>query len=149
MADNNKRFIAYGDKRFELDAGMTLDQAKDIMARHFPELADPQIDTKKEDGATVYVFSKKAGRKGASLNRICLQLLKAKPAPAPDIMAAAALGIYQPAKYQPAGAQWPAVGEVPIEEINAQMDEGLQVGAVRQALLAAPSAMPFDGTVLL
>lgn len=158
MADT-KRVVSYGDKRFELDAGMTLEQAKEIMARHFPELADPSIETKKEDGTTVYIFSKKAGRKGsgqkvaagrsAGLRRTTRGLLKAKPFPVPDAMAAGPLAIYQPMGYQPSGAKWPAVGEVTIEQIDAQIDEGRQVEDIRQALLSAPSAMPIDGSVLL
>jgi PRTRC genetic system protein C len=59
--------IRYGDKEFQLDPGMTLEQAKDLMARHFPELADPQVETKSEKGVTVYVLTKRAGRKGAGL----------------------------------------------------------------------------------
>lgn len=58
--------IKYGDR--ELDMGeLTLDQAKTLMARHFPELADPQVDRKEQkNGDVVYTFTKKAGRKGAS-----------------------------------------------------------------------------------
>lgn len=62
MAD--KRIIRYGDKEIELPANMTLEQGKDQMRRFFAELADPQVETIKEKGQTVYVFSKKAGHKG-------------------------------------------------------------------------------------
>ena len=59
------RVIRYGDRELEMESGMSLEQAKELMARHFPELADPQVETKKTETKTVYVFSKKAGRKGA------------------------------------------------------------------------------------
>jgi PRTRC genetic system protein C len=55
--------IKYGDR--ELDMGdLTLEQAKTLMARHFPELADPEIKTEKKSDGTLYTFTKKAGRKG-------------------------------------------------------------------------------------
>ena len=56
--------IKYGDR--ELDMGdLTLEQAKALMARHFPELADPQVDRKEgKNGEVTYTFTKKAGRKG-------------------------------------------------------------------------------------
>ena len=43
-----EKFVEYGGKRFPLDEGMTLDEAKDVMARHFPELAEPKVETKAE-----------------------------------------------------------------------------------------------------
>jgi len=64
------KFVEYSGKRFPLDEGMTLDDAKDVMARHFPELAEPKVETKKEGALTVYVFSKQVGRKGAKRRRI-------------------------------------------------------------------------------
>jgi PRTRC genetic system protein C len=56
--------IKYGDR--ELDMGdLTLEQAKQLMARHFPELADPQVETKElKNGDKIHTFTKKAGRKG-------------------------------------------------------------------------------------
>ena len=55
--------IKYGDR--ELDMGdLTLEQAKQLMARHFPELADPQVDKKENKNDTIYTFTKKAGKKG-------------------------------------------------------------------------------------
>ncbi len=60
------KFIKYGDRQFPLTDGMTLEQAKQVMARHFPELADPKIETKKNGSETIYVFTKKAGHKGAT-----------------------------------------------------------------------------------
>jgi len=58
------KFVQYGDRRMPLEGDMTKDQAKDLMQRFFPELGDPAIETKKEGDDTVYVFSKRAGRKG-------------------------------------------------------------------------------------
>jgi PRTRC genetic system protein C len=58
-------YIKYGDRKLEME-GLTLEQAKSLMARHFPELADPQVNRKEEkNGDVVYTFTKKAGRKGA------------------------------------------------------------------------------------
>ncbi len=62
MAD--EKLIRYGNKTFPL-GDLSLGQAKALMARHFPELADPKVDTRKDGQKTVYEFSKKAGRKGA------------------------------------------------------------------------------------
>lgn len=61
------KFIQYGNKTLTMPEGMTLEQAKQLMARHFPELAEnPKVDTKKEGDDTTYIFSKQAGRKGAT-----------------------------------------------------------------------------------
>ncbi len=62
MAD---RYVQYGDRKMPLEPGVTLEQAKELMARHFPELADPKVETKNDGETTVYVFTKKAGHKGA------------------------------------------------------------------------------------
>ncbi len=60
--------IKYGDR--ELDMGdLTLDQAKTLMARHFPELADPEVEKKEKGGDVIYTFTKKAGRKGAACRK--------------------------------------------------------------------------------
>lgn len=64
MAD--KKMIKYGDKTIEMPDGMTLDQAKQQMARFFPELAEPEVKAEKKNDKTIYIFSKKAGRKGAA-----------------------------------------------------------------------------------
>ncbi len=56
--------VKYGDRTMPM-GDLTLEQAKQLMARHFPELADPQVDKKEVKGDVVYTFSKKAGRKGA------------------------------------------------------------------------------------
>ena len=56
--------IKYGDRELEMGE-LTLEQAKALMARHFPELADPQVDRKEhKNGDVVYTFTKKAGHKG-------------------------------------------------------------------------------------
>ena len=56
--------IKYGDRELEMGT-LTLEQAKTLMARHFPELADPQVDRKEDkSGNVTYTFTKKAGRKG-------------------------------------------------------------------------------------
>ena len=61
------KFIQYGNKTLTMPEGMTLEQAKQLMARHFPELAEnPKVDTKKEGDDTTNIFSKQAGRKGAT-----------------------------------------------------------------------------------
>jgi len=84
--DTPKRTIRYGDKEFALDAGMTIDQAKSIMARHFPELADPEVTTKKEGDATTYTFTKKAGRKGAQTDIDALLAIPATAVLPADIL---------------------------------------------------------------
>jgi hypothetical protein len=63
MSQSKTEVIRYGDKEFPLGT-MTVDQAKEIMARHFPELANPKIEKKAEGDKTVHVFSKQAGTKG-------------------------------------------------------------------------------------
>ncbi len=57
--------VKYGDRTMPM-GDLTLEQTKALMARHFPELADPQVDKKEVKGDVVYTFSKKAGRKGAA-----------------------------------------------------------------------------------
>jgi PRTRC genetic system protein C len=57
--------VKYGDRTMPM-GDLTLEQTKQLMARHFPELADPQVDKKEVKGDVVYTFSKKAGRKGAA-----------------------------------------------------------------------------------
>jgi len=154
MTETKPRFVAYGDKRFSMTDDMTLDQAKDIMARHFPELADPQIDTRKEDAGTVYVFSKKAGRKGTRSSPVQTarrRLLRAKPAPVPDALSDVALAIFGASAWTAAenapGAFERAADALQGANIDAQIAEAERVDAIRQALLDAPSAMPADGAV--
>ena len=51
------KFIQYGNKTLTMPEGMTLEQAKQLMARHFPELAEnPKVDTKKEGDDTTYIL---------------------------------------------------------------------------------------------
>lgn len=57
--------VKYGDRTMPM-GDLTLEQAKQLMARHFPELADPQVDKKEVKCDVIYTFSKKAGRKGAT-----------------------------------------------------------------------------------
>lgn len=57
--------IQYGGRTLDLPAGMSLEEAKQQMARFFPELSEPKVETKKDGDTTTYVFSKQAGRKGA------------------------------------------------------------------------------------
>ena len=64
------KFVEYGGKRFSLDEGMTLDDAKDVMARHFPELAEPKVETKKEGTSRRIRCSTGWGRSATS--SVCL-----------------------------------------------------------------------------
>ena len=57
--------IKYGGQTIDLPADMSLEDAKAQMARFFPELSEPKIETVKKDDVTTYVFSKQAGTKGA------------------------------------------------------------------------------------
>lgn len=59
-----EKYIKYGDRKMPL-GDLTLEQAKQLMARHFPELADPEVKSiKSGDEVAGYEFSKKAGHKG-------------------------------------------------------------------------------------
>lgn len=59
------KYAQYGDKKMELGE-LSLEKAKEIIARFFPELAEPKVETKKDGDDTIYVFSKQAGRKGSN-----------------------------------------------------------------------------------
>lgn len=94
----SKSFVKYGEKTLELPAGMTLSQAKEQMARFFPELADPEVKTDKNGDDTVYTFSKKAGRKGAGRKSAAgplatlttrLRQVRATPIASPAVIAVA------------------------------------------------------------
>jgi len=61
---SESRVAVYGQKRIPIPDGMTQEQVKAQMARFFPELADPKIESKKDGDKTEWVFSKKAGTKG-------------------------------------------------------------------------------------
>lgn len=141
---NETRIVRYGDKTFTLDAGMTLEQAKAIMARHFPELADPQVDTKKEGEVTTYTFTKKAGRKGARRRGanagVCRALSKAKPFRIPA-------SLVQAVEYQ-LGLRGDGVNYdgVVVEDLA---HESERVTQLRAQLAGLPSAQPVDGGILL
>ena len=65
MSDTQK-FIKYGSKTMPMGE-MTLDEAKRVMALHFPELAnDPKVEKKEEGGKITYVFTKQSGKKGGA-----------------------------------------------------------------------------------
>lgn len=83
-----QRYVKYGDREMPLEPGMTLEQAKELMARHFPELANPKVETKKTGEKTVYVFSKQAGHKGADgdVTAIRKRLARAKPQTLPVVL---------------------------------------------------------------
>lgn len=135
---SNERYIRYGDKTLPMPAEMTLEQAKAVMARHFPELAEnPKVETKKDGDKTTYVFSKQAGRKGAN----------AAPLPTP-ITALAAL--------KPSAIVFPihlALLNGESETVNATLDDVLneelhRVERARRALLDV-EPLPRTGGVLL
>lgn len=78
----NKRYVKYGDRKMAIDDGLTLEQVKGIMARHFPELAEPEVKSETKGDETVYTFTKKAGKKGAGAHRQALRrLLALRPTP--------------------------------------------------------------------
>lgn len=80
-----KQFVKYGEKTMELPASMTLAQAKQQMARFFPELADPEVKTEKKGEDTIHTFSKKAGRKGAdALATLTQRLTRVRETPVAD-----------------------------------------------------------------
>lgn len=88
----SKQFVKYGEKTTELPASMTLAQAKQQMARFFPELADPEVKTEKKGEDTIYTFSKKAGRKGAdALSTLAQRLTRVRETPvaSPAVIAVA------------------------------------------------------------
>lgn len=59
-----QEYAEYGGKRFPFN-GATLEQVKTVMARFFPELAEPKIEKKQDGPDAIHVFTKQAGRKGA------------------------------------------------------------------------------------
>lgn len=73
-------FIQYGDKKLPM-GDMKLEEAKEVMKRHFPELANMKVDEKKEGEDTIYVLSKQAGTKGNDLGAVATSLQAIKPAP--------------------------------------------------------------------
>lgn len=136
-----KKFIKYGDKQFPMD-GYTLDQAKQIMARHFPELADPEVKTEKAGDGTIYIFTKKAGRKGAGKNvptaDVQRALRQVKPAHIPPSLVKAAI-------------EREAGRDAKLDHllINVQIAEERAVDQLRDRLLDVPPAVALDGEALL
>jgi len=61
---SESRVAVYGQKRIAIPDGMTQEQVKAQMARFFPELADPKVESKKDGDKVEWIFSKKAGTKG-------------------------------------------------------------------------------------
>lgn len=139
---SEQKFIRYGDRTMPLEPGMTLEQARELMARHFPELADPKIETVKKDDKVTYVFSKKAGHKGkggdqarvlAALNRVgAAEIIDS------SVLRAVTTG------------QLRADADVnALQEVVAQLrDESSAVRATADALLDAPMARALTGSVL-
>lgn len=140
MADG-KKFVKYGDKQFPMD-DVSLEQAKQIMARHFPELADPDVKTEKQGEDTIYVFTKKAGRKGINKNvptRDVQRVLgKVKAAPIPPALIAAALE-------RAAGHDVDLVAVT----FNRQVAERDAVDRLNDRLLDVQPAVSLTGDVLL
>lgn len=140
---SDQRTIKYGNQTMPMPDGMTLDQAKAIMARHFPELAEnPKIETKKIGDTTTYVFSKQAGRKGraakpANANRkVSKRLARVKPKAVipPEILSFARGG----------------TAYVSHTDDAFLARESAAVSKVRGELLALPPALPREeGAILL
>lgn len=152
-----KRLIKYGDKQFELDAGMTLDQAKQIMARHFPELADPEVKTEKSGDETTYVFSKKAGRKGkgasvasVSMTHTADRLARLKPA---DVIPAPVLAVATVLLDGELDGEAGDGADLAIDNVDGlarQMrDDAREVDRIGAALVELAPAVVFDGSLLL
>lgn len=134
MAD--ERLIRYGNQSMPMPDGMTLDQAKAIMARHFPELAEnPKIETKKDGDKTTYVFSKQAGRKGQTNQKIITQLHKLKPA---SLIGESVLDYVLASGIDIDASEEQALGQ-----------EIARTGSVLDALLNLPPALPADQGVQL
>lgn len=146
---NGKKWISYGDKKFPMD-GYTLDQAKQIMARHFPELADPDVKTEKSGDDTIYTFTKKAGRKGCAL-----RLLKGAKRTVPTSDIQRALRQVKPAHIPPAliSVALARVDNTHAEfdghEIEALRAEAAAVDALHDRLRDIAPAVALDGEALL
>lgn len=132
-----KKVIEYGNQRIPVDDGVTLEQAKQQMARFFPELADPKVETKKAGTETTWVFSKKAGTKGVTdCQRVAAALTKlpAWVAVQPEIIAA---------------ITGQDVAEVDVEELVTDLNkQAALVAEARQTLLDVPAATGPAGDVL-
>lgn len=69
--------VVYGGKRMPVTPGTAEKDVKALMARFFPELADPKIEKKKDGDTMVWTFSKKAGTKGGRQQAAAVQALLA------------------------------------------------------------------------
>lgn len=136
-----KKFIKYGDKQFPMD-DYTFDQAKQVMARHFPELADPEVKTEKQGDDTIYTFTKKAGRKGAGKNvptgDVQRALRQVKPAHIPPALIDAALQLNAGVDANPS-----------LEHLRQQQIESAAVDTLRDRLLDMPPDVNHAGEGLL
>ncbi len=142
-----QRIIKYGGRQFPMEPGMTLEQAKEVMARHFPELADPKVETKKDGETTTYVFSKQAGHKGARRKRTAhqrvlgsLECVKAIDPVQPDVVRFARGGRV------PHVANWT---HDQFRNMARDLQEAAdQVTRIGDALLDLPSASAPEGSIL-
>ena len=134
-----QKFVKYGDRVMPMDDGMTLEQAKSVMARHFPELAEPTVTTEKNGDKVTYVFSKKAGRKGgrrAPSGRRIRRLLRVAPTPiAPD-------GVVSFVAHANADLT------EPVLQAGRLRAEAERTREIRQTLLDLPPAIPAAGDIL-
>lgn len=137
-----EKFVQYGDKQFPM-GDMTLDAAKAVMARHFPELAEPKIDTQKTGDKTVYVFTKQAGRKGAAVTRDTQWTLgKVKEN---GLWVEALLPVLDTAELVP-GMDGYQLSSVVLPAIREEAD---QVGQLRSGLDIILPDLPLSGNELL
>lgn len=138
-----QRWAKYGDQTMEIPAGMTIEQVKALMARFFPaELADPAVTTEKKGDTTTYVFSKKAGRKGArrrSVFQVIRRLQKVRAAPVVTDQDLALIQGQAPDRR--------AAGHLHDHVDDLQAETELAERAV-QVLLDTPSAAPLTGSIL-
>jgi PRTRC genetic system protein C len=143
MAD--QKVIRYGDREMPLEPGMTLDQAKELMARHFPELADPKVETKKDGDKTTYIFSKKAGHKGSSRRRAKARLYAALLR---RLQKLPAVPVVDPAIVR---ASKTTRGQEYVDGLDAANELRTEIAAVtaaREALSDLPTSRPPAGSVL-
>lgn len=141
------RLVKYGDRTMDVPAEMTLDQLREVMSRHFPELADPQIDTQRKGDKTVYVFSKKAGRKGggdsgSDIGRIVERVRALPPDPALGRAGEIAIALWR-------GDDVDAKAAVSIDGLARSLfEEGAHVQDLVVGLEHLPSAQRPSGSIL-
>lgn len=132
-----KRFVKYGDRKMAIEDGLSLAQIKSIMARHFPELADPEVKTDTKGDETVYTFTKKAGKKGART---------------PHARALAGLLVLEPSPVVPDLAVQYSTGTMPAVMSPVSGDDltrlAEHVATTRQALLTIRPLPAGDGELL-